>query len=261
MQAAPYTTRLQAGLGLVSESRALLALWQPGMTAGDLYRVALASGSFPNVSARRLRNIVAEGFAPRFLAPGAVSAGHLKRICATLPADELAQIMFLYTCRANPILADCVRELYWPARAEGARLLAREHVIGFIQRALDDGKTRVRWADGTVRRVAHYLLGCCADFGLLDKGSRVGREILPFAIAQRVAAYLAHELHVAGSGDEALVAHADWQLFGLDRRGTLEALQRLSLHNWFILQSAGEVTHIGWRCRTMEAFLDVLAEG
>jgi hypothetical protein len=260
MQPAPYTTRLQAGLGLLSETRALLEIWQPGMSAGDLYRAALASGSFPNVSARRLRNIVTEGFAPRYLSGGNIAAGHLKRLLVTLPPDELRQILFLHTCRANPILADCVRELYWPAQAQGDPILERTRVIGFIQRALDDGKTRVRWSDGTVNRVANYLLGCCADFGLLGKGARGGRAILSFAMTHRAAAYLAHELHVRGIGDEALVAHPDWQLFGHDRAGTLDLLKRLALQNWLILQSAGDVTHIGWRNRTMEAFLDALAE-
>jgi hypothetical protein len=119
---------------------------------------------------------------------------------------------------------------------------------------------RLRWSDGTIIRVANYLLGCCADFGLLGKGSRGGREILPFAIAPRVAAWLAHELHGSGIGDETLVAHPEWKLFGLGRAGTLELFKRLALHNWLILQSAGDVTHIGWRYRTMEAFLDALAE-
>lgn len=53
-----YTTQLQAGLGLVQETRLLLNLWSPGMSSPALYLAALNSGQFPNVSARRLRNIV-----------------------------------------------------------------------------------------------------------------------------------------------------------------------------------------------------------
>jgi hypothetical protein len=62
----PYTTQLQAGLGLVNETKTLLDLWSPGMSANQLHQVALESGRFPTVTARRLRNIVVECFAPRY---------------------------------------------------------------------------------------------------------------------------------------------------------------------------------------------------
>lgn len=64
-----YTTQLQAGLGLMDETKTLLELWAPGMDVARLLQAALQSGSFPNVAARRLRNIIAECFAPRYLTP------------------------------------------------------------------------------------------------------------------------------------------------------------------------------------------------
>lgn len=61
---------------------------------------ALASGLFPRVSARRLRNIVSECFAPRFMrAPGTASA--LKRLAVNLTRQEFSQLLFLYTARAK----------------------------------------------------------------------------------------------------------------------------------------------------------------
>ena len=44
MERAPYTTQLQAGLGLVNETRDLFELWSPGVTAGQLHDIALQSG-------------------------------------------------------------------------------------------------------------------------------------------------------------------------------------------------------------------------
>jgi hypothetical protein len=73
----PYTTQLQAGLGLVNETKTLLDLWAPGMSATQLHQVALESGRSPNVTARRLRNIVVECFAPRYLVAGGIPAMHL----------------------------------------------------------------------------------------------------------------------------------------------------------------------------------------
>jgi hypothetical protein len=62
-----YTTQLQAGLGLITETRQLLELYEPGVSVAELTERALSSGRFPLVTARRLRNIVAECFAPRYL--------------------------------------------------------------------------------------------------------------------------------------------------------------------------------------------------
>jgi hypothetical protein len=45
-----------------------------------------------------------------------------------------------------------------------------------------------------------------------------------------VAAYLAYELHFSGLGDNALLTHEDWQLFGLAREDALEEIKRLSLN-------------------------------
>ena len=80
----PYTTQLQAGLGLVNETKTLLDLWSPGMSAVQLHQVALESGRFPTVTARRLRNIVVECFAPRYLVSGGAPAAHLKRLSVLL---------------------------------------------------------------------------------------------------------------------------------------------------------------------------------
>ena len=44
---APYTTKLQAGLGLVPETKLLLQLWEPSMSVPVLYQQALESGQFP----------------------------------------------------------------------------------------------------------------------------------------------------------------------------------------------------------------------
>ncbi len=256
----PYTTQLQAGLGLVDETKTLLDLWIPGMTATQLFQVALESGRFPTVTARRLRNIVAECFAPRYLVAGGTPAAHLKRLAKTIPTVDLAQLMFLFTSRANPILGDFVRDVYWGRYAGGYTQITNDDARTFVERGIDDGKTIKRWSETTVRRISAYLTGCCADYGLLERGSRSSRRILPFRISPVAAAYLAHELHLAGVGDNALLTHQDWMLFGLERADVLEELKRLSLKGLLIVQAAGDVIRISWTHHDMEALCDVLAQ-
>jgi len=62
-----------------------------------------------------------------------------------------------------------------------------------------------------IERLGRYLTGCCSDFGLLGRPAREGRPLLPFRIEQKVISYLTYELHFSGAGDNALLAHEDWQ--------------------------------------------------
>lgn len=256
----PYTTQLQAGLGLVNETKTLLDLWSPGMSANELHQVALESGRFPTVTARRLRNIVVECFAPRYLVNGGTPAIHLKRLSATISTADLTQLMLVFTSRANPIFGDFVRRVYWARYAGGYNQITNEDARTFVERGIDDGKTIKRWSETTVRRVSAYLTGCCADYGMLERGLRSNRRILPLRISPSAAAYLAYDLHFSGVGDNALLTHEDWQLFGMAREDVLEEIKRLSLKGLLIVQAAGEVIRISWKQQNMEALCDVLTQ-
>ena len=256
----PYTTRLQAGLGLINETKTLLELWSPGMSVNHVYQVALESGRFPTVTARRLRNIVVECFAPRYMVACGAPAKHLKRLSTSIPSADLTQLMFVFTSRANPILGDFVRQVYWARYAGGYTHITNEDARAFVVRGIDDGKTAKRWSETTVRRVSAYLTGCCAEYGMLERGQRSSRGILPFRISPILSAYLAHELHFRGVGDNALLAHTDWQLFGLAREDVLEEIRRLSLKGLLIVQAAGDLVRISWRHQDMETLCDVLTQ-
>jgi len=255
-----YTSQLGAGLGLVEETRALIEIWFPGMEVPSLYQAALHSGRFPNVSARRLKNIVVECVAPRYLVNNAAPARHLKKLEHALTSPELTQLLFLYTCRANIILADFVRQVYWDRYMGGHESISNQDANAFVTQAMHDGKTRKLWSDSMIKNVSSYLTGCCADYGLLEKGRKSSRKILPLRLESKVAAYLAHDLHFAGLGDNNVIGHEDWTLFGLDRSDVRNELKRLSLKGYVIIQSAGDVTRISWHYTCMEAFTDVLAQ-
>ena len=255
-----YSTQLQAGLGLVNETKTLFDLWSPGMSAAQLHQVALESGRFPTVTARRLRNIVVECFAPRYLVSGGAPAVHLKRLSSRLSTAELTQIMLVFTSRANPILGDFIRHVYWARYAGGYSQISNDDARAFVERGIDDGKTVKRWSESTVRRVSAYLTGCCADYGMLERGQKTSRPIIPFRVSPSVAAFLAYELHFSGVGDNALLTHEDWQLFGLAREDVLEEIKRLSLKGLLIVQAAGDVIRISWKQHDMEALCDVLTQ-
>jgi hypothetical protein len=261
MTSGAYTGRLAAGLGLIDETLALLELWHEGIDTPGLIRVAVQSGRFPTMSARRIENMVSDGFAIRYLVHDAAPARLLKALATKVTRRELEQLMFLYTCRAHSVLADFVRDVYWPAYGAGRNSLHNEEARTFVIRANQAGKTTAPWSESTIKRVAGYLTGCCADFGLLERGQRSERRILPFRIESRVATILAYDLHFAGLGDNSLLADQDWALFGMDSADTLGELRRLSLRGLMIVQTAGNVTRIGWQYKTIDEVTDAVAQG
>lgn len=256
-----YTTRLGAGQGMIEETRILLDLWQEGMDAHDLNDSALQSGRFPKMSARRLRNLVLECFKPRYLTDEAAPARLLQRLQPVLSTREFEQLLFLYTCRANIILADFLRELYWPAYASGQNQISNEEAREFVEQAVANNKTTTQWSENMIERVAGYLTGTCAEFGLLERGHKRERPILPFRLEQRVAAILVYDLRFAGYGDNSIVSHPDWALFGLEPADVIDELKRLALKDWLIIQAAGNVIRISWKYNCMEDVSDALTQG
>jgi hypothetical protein len=258
---APYTTQLGAGLGLIAETVRLLDLWESGMSGQRLLRLALESGAFATVSARRLRNIVIEAFAPRYLVDDAQPARLLKVLLGRISQLDLRQMLFLYTFRANPILAGFLREVYWQRYGAGAQAVTKDDARSFIRRAVGRGRTTTRWAESTITRVSNYLLVICADYGLLGTMRADARAIIPFRITPVMTSVLAHELHFRGLGDSAVVHHPEWGLFGLEPPDVLQELKRLALRGEIIVQSAAAIIQIGWKHNSMEELAHVLAEG
>jgi Putative inner membrane protein (DUF1819) len=173
----------------------------------------------------------------------------------------LRQILFLYTSRANPILMDFITEVYWLRYGAGAQAVTKDEARSFIRRAVGRGRTTTRWAESTIIRVSTYLLGICADYGLLGTMRADARPIIPFRITPVMTSVLAHELHFRGLGDSAVVHHSDWGLFGLEPTDVLQELKRLALRGEIIVQSAATITQIGWKYKSMEELAHVHAEG
>jgi hypothetical protein len=253
-----YTTQLQAGLGLLNETRLLLTLYQPGMTVSQLYDMALLSGLFPMVTARRLRNIIAECFAPRYMKTGAASL--LKPLAVHMQTSTLNQLLLVYTAEANAILNDFIRDVYWERYSSGRNTLSIEDAKDFVTHAVREGKTQQIWADSSIRRVSSYLVGCCADYGLLSSNRSSTRSINPMHIHEWTVLYLAYKLHFDGLGDNAVINNDTWTLFGLNASDVRDELKRLTKNGWLILQSIGEVSRVSWKYSNMEDVINVITQ-
>jgi hypothetical protein len=256
-----YSSMLNAGIGMIEETRILINLWQPGMSWVDLNKEALESGLFPNITARRLRNFILEAFKPRYLRNNEVPAKLLKSLQSWVSNREFNQLLFLFTCRESQLLYDFVCDVYWNNYVSGKDSISNEDALLYVTMANQDGKTVKPWSDNTLKKVASYLTRSCADFGLLESGRKSGRKILPYRIEATVAVILAHDFHFNQHGDNSLINHPDWGLFGMDRDDVLNEFKRLSLKGWWIIQSAGDAIRIGWKYSSMEDLIDVITKG
>ena len=219
-----------------------------------------SSGTFSNITARRLRNIIAECFAPRYLNPKPQPATWLRQLNYSINASSLKQLFFIYTARANLIFRDFITELYWERYAAGYTELSNEDSREFVLRATSGGKTKNLWSDTTIKRLSSYLLSICVDYNLLKPLTRATRQITPVRLEPCVAVILAYDLHLQGIADNNLINHADWQLFGMQPEDVREELKVLSIHKFWIIQAAAGIISISWIYENMKEVIDVILE-
>ena len=256
-----YTVALAKGQGMTSETILLLKAWQEGMSAVELKRHVIANGLLPKATNYRTSDLVSRVFAPRYLSNGATAAKNLKYLLAlSTPADRLLQLFLIYSVRANLILRDFITNVYWPHYNAGSRVLQRQDALDFMKSARAGGKMPKNWSDAMKTRMTRYLLSALTDFKLTRDLPQGRREIVPYNIHPITALYLAHEAHFSGLGDHAVLDHADWKLFGLDRQGVLEELRKVAAEGHFIVQFSGELLRISWKNKTMEECLDGIAQ-
>ncbi len=255
----PYTTQLQAGLGLLPETKTLLNLWSPGMSAADLEKSARETGHFAEVTSRRLKNIVKECFKPRYLDQEAAPARLLQQMIPHVSHTVFAQMCFVFTCRANAILRDFVTQVYWPAYAAGRDVITNEDARSFVDQGIRDHRTLKSWAEASRRRVSAYLTGACADFGLLESGTITRRRIRPFLIEPMTGILLAYELHFQAKTNNQVVQDPDWSLFGLSGDDPIRQLTHVGAEAHLRVQTGGGAVSISWAHQTIEEFANALA--
>ncbi|MBD0266189.1 MAG: DUF1819 family protein [Tolypothrix sp. Co-bin9] len=253
-----YTTQLQAGLGLVEETKSLLSIYKSGMTPSQLHANALESGLFPMVSARRLKNIITECFTPRYIKTD--SAKYLKPISSTSTASTFNQFLLVFTALANKILFDFIKEVYWSKYASGRDTLSTTDAKNFVTNAVREGKTQQEWSETTIRRVSSYLIGCCADYGMLSTSRSSVRQVQSTRLQEHTLLFFSYWLHYQGVGDNSIVSHDIWKIFGLEPSYVREELKRISKNSWLIVQSAGDVTRISWSFNNLNEVINVITE-
>jgi hypothetical protein len=169
MTTAPhYTTNLSKAQGMVTETLELLELWEPGMTVVELKARVRATGALGKATQVRVDDLVGRGFAQRYLIEGGKPARWLRHLLLSqAPRGLLRQLALIYTARANRILHDFIREVFWLKYSSRAGEVTKQDARDFIDQAVSRGALEKRWSDSMVERVTRYLLGTLVDFELI----------------------------------------------------------------------------------------------
>lgn len=255
-----YTSALSKGQGMIQETITLLQIWEPGMTKDELIRRSLNSGVLQKATALRVKDIVGRVFAKRYLIDDAKPSMQLKQIIDKFGyVSWLPQLFLVYTTRCNAILHDFICGIYWRKYASGAAHISKSDAMTFLEEAAHSGHIPEQWSESIRTRVARYLMGSLTDFNLASPDRKGLRDILPFTISKPVLLYLIHDIHFSGYSDNSILEHADWCLFGLDKRNILQEIERLSFDGHFIMQYAGDLLRISWKYKSMKGCINALA--
>lgn len=255
-----YSTALTQAQAIFTESAQLFELWQEGMSATSLFELAREKNVFGSASERRLRNIVIEGFASRFLRdPIAESTPTLKHLFNSCPDLQLLrQINLLYTARQHGILFDFIKDEYWPRAATHSAFIEPKDIHLLIDKGMLQGKLTKNWSDSVRKRVSSYVLGTATDLELLGPPKSGRRPIEFWRPADKLLVYLAYDLHFYGYSDDEIASSAEWQLLGLSRRDVSECFTRLQQRGHWIIQDTGHLMRIEWTYQSRKEMGDAL---
>lgn len=257
---AHYSTALAQAQGIFNETITLFDLWEEGMGANDLFEKARAQNVLGSASERRLRNIVLEGFASRYLRePMQEATPTLKALfCSSANTQFLQQLNLLYAARQHGILFDFITDEYWSKVAVSSPSVSTKDIGVLIDKGLLTGKLKKNWSPSVRKRVSSYVLGAAADLGLLGSPSAGRRPIEYWRPLEELQIYLAYDLHFYGFSDDEIVASEEWQLLGLSRNDVSESISRLQQGGHWIAQDTGHLIRIEWNYKNRKELIDAL---
>lgn len=248
-----YNSNLLKGTGLIQEMLVLIGAYLPGETAQDFQKRVLEEGLLSKSTDNRTIDIVRNIFRPRFLDQKLDVTNYIKYMREQyVSMDVITQLFLIYTCRANPILADFIAEVYHRYAREGRSRITADDPKVFIRAAIADGRIPSAWSDSTVNKVSEHINACLIDFRLTNRS----KETLPFRAMDITVNYLLHELHFQGLSDMEILHHQDWKIFDLDANSLTSIAERLSFTRTFVFQYSGQILKIAWSCDTMQDFLE-----
>jgi len=134
--------------------------------------------------------------------------------------------------------------VYWERYSARDLLVSKKGTLDFVMYAVFDGITMTYLSEVAIANNCFYLISAYTDFGLLGPKLKDGRPIITIRPTLFVAPFLCHNLHFKSLGDDTILNHEDWRLFGFNPEDTLSEFKQLTLCGEIIMQSASAVIQI-----------------
>ena len=252
-----YSSKIIKAGALLADTKTLLSQWDINVDVPRNLQRIRHENIFGKASRSRVEDILAI-FRQRYLSEETVTRALVILVRGHFPAASLDRILYFLSARADKLLYDFVTEVLCPLKASG---VVDIH-IGEIRRTLllwtQDRRTKGRWSENTIERIAQGLLSSLRDFGVL-KG-RVHKQIAPAYLPLRSFCYLAFYLKQHEPSCSRLLDLADWDLFFLSRESVERFLFEAHQNHFLEYHAAGSVTRLTFPAGTLEEYANVLVE-
>jgi hypothetical protein len=255
--ATPYSSKIIKAGALISDTKTLLANWQPSETVAENTARLRRENVFGKSSRSRVEDIVAI-FRQRYMDEPSVTSALARLAQSRLPSAVLDRLLYFHAARSDRLLYDTVVEILQPMHDKGIVTVELAEVHKHLSKWVEQDKTSGHWSSATVTRIAQGLLATLRDFGLLE--GAIKKRITPPFLPDQACAYIAFFLNQHQPSGAKLIEQRDWQLFFLKP----EVVERLffEAHQRDLLEYhvAGTVTRLTFPARTLEEYADVIAQ-
>jgi hypothetical protein len=252
-----YASKIIKAGALLPDTKTLLAHWNLSASVHDNMVRIRHENLFGKSSRSRVEDVLAI-FRQRFLTEEAVTRSLVVLVREKLPTASLDRILYFHAARSDRLLHDIVTEILVPLQARGIADIDVIELQRPLKRWVEEGKTRGRWSDPTIVRVAQGLLSTLRDFGVLQ--GAVKKRIAPAYLPVESFAYLAFYFKQHHPSGAKLVELPDWKLFFLTTEAVERFLYDAHQHNLLEYHAAGSVTRLTFPSQTLEEYAHVLAQ-
>jgi hypothetical protein len=252
-----YSSKIIKAGALLADTKTLLARLDTAVSE----QVNLDRLQRENVLGKASRSRVEDVltmFRQRFLGEECVTKALVVLAQKHVPAATLDRILYFHAAQADRLLHDTVIEILLPLRLRGITQIDVLEIQRPLKKWVEAGKTRGKWSEPTIIRIAQGLLSALRDFGVLQ--GAVKKRISPAYLPVAVFAYLAFYFKQHQPSGAKLVELPDWKLFFLPPEGVERFLFEAHQHNLLEYYAAGSVTRLTFPAKTLEEYAHVIAQ-
>jgi hypothetical protein len=252
-----YSSKIIKAGALLADTKTLLAHWDTAVPAQVNLDRLRRENLFAKASRSRVKDVLTI-FRQRFLVEECVTKALIVLTQKHLPATALDRILYFHAAQADRLLHDTVIEILLPLQSRGITHIDLLEVQRPLKKWVEAGKTRGKWSESTITRIAQGLLSALRDFGVLQ--GAVNKRIAPAYLPVAAFAYLAFYFKQHQPSGAKLIELPDWKLFFLPREVVERFLFEAHQHKLLEYHAAGSVTRLTFPAKTLEEYAYVIAE-